>query len=45
MGSDAIHNDFVFSREELQGSIVDLQPHEKNYNAHKLGSRALVELE
>jgi hypothetical protein len=45
IGSDTIHNDFALNRGELQGSMVDLQSNEKDYNPHKLGSRALVELE
>jgi hypothetical protein len=46
--SHSIHGDFVptLSREELQGSTVDLKPNErKNHPPHELKGRGLVELE
>jgi hypothetical protein len=46
--SHSIHGAFVpvLSREELQGSTVDLKPNErKHHPPHELGGRGLVELE
>jgi hypothetical protein len=46
--SYSIHGAFVpvLSREELQGSTVDLKPNErKHHPPHELGGRGLVELE
>ena len=45
--SDTIPDAFfpILSREELQGSTVDVKPNEKKHYTHELGSRGLVELE
>jgi hypothetical protein len=46
--SHSIHGAFVpvLSREELQGSTVDLKPNKrKHHPPHELGGRELVELE